>query len=58
MIEDKFIYNEDEVSFIEPSCKKCEYAIKNGVEGCKIDKQTLDVKFGLVDCIYRKKAGN
>ena len=55
MIKDKFIYNENEVSFVEPSCKKCAYAIKNGVEGCKIDKQTLEVKFGLEECNYIKK---
>ena len=58
MVKDKFIYNENEVTFVEPSCKNCEHAIKNGVEGCKIDKQTLDIKFGLIECIYIKKVGN
>ena len=58
MVKDKFIYNENEVTFIEPSCKKCAYAIKNGVEGCKTNKQTLEIKFGLIECIYKEKVGN
>ena len=29
------------ITIIEPSCKKCKYAIDNGVNGCEEDWQTL-----------------
>ena len=47
MVNDKFIYTKDEVTIKQPSCKNCAYAINNGVNGCKIDKQDLEIKFGL-----------
>ena len=44
----------DEVTIKQPSCKNCTYAINNGVNGCKIDKQDLEIKFGLKECGFYK----
>ena len=54
MVNDKFIYTKDEVTIKQPNCKTCVYAIKNGVEGCKINKQDLNIKFGLKECDFYK----
>ena len=54
MVNDKFIYSKDEVTIKQPSCKNCAYAINNGVNGCKIDKQDLEIKFGLKECDFYK----
>ena len=42
------------IEIIEPSCKKCKYAIDNGVNGCEEDWQTLEIKFGYDVCEYRE----
>ena len=55
MVNDKFIYTKDEVTIKQPDCKNCIHAINNGVNGCKIDKQDLEIKFGLKECSSFKK---
>ena len=54
MVNDKFIYSKDEVTIKQPNCKTYIYAIKNGVEGCKINRQDLEIKCGLKECDFYK----
>lgn len=47
---DRFITNNEGKVFIEPQCKKCKYAIDKGVNGCKKECQTLEIKFAEEEC--------
>ena len=38
---------EDGQQIIVPDCKECIHAIEEGIEGCKLDKQTMKIKVGI-----------
>ena len=48
--EERFVSKEDEVTIIEPSCRTCKYAINFGVDGCKLNVQTIRVLIGKDIC--------
>lgn len=43
-------FNDDGQIVIKPDCKDCKYAINDGIDGCKIDKQTMKIKVGIKSC--------
>ena len=47
---DRFMTSNEGKAFIEPQCKKCKYAIDKGVNGCKKECQTLEIKFAEEEC--------
>ena len=48
--EERFVNKENEVTIIEPSCRTCKYAINFGVDGCKLNVQTIRVLIGKDKC--------
>ena len=50
MRENRFIWEENEVTFITPNCKTCKYAIDFGIDGCELDVQTDSILAGEVEC--------
>lgn len=49
---DRFMTSNEGKAFIEPQCKKCKYAIDKGVNGCKKECQTLEIKFAEKVCPF------
>ena len=39
----------------KPDCKGCKYSINEGIDGCKLDKQTLKIKVGMEKCKDREE---
>ena len=48
---DRFMTSNEGKTIIEPQCKKCKYAIDKGVNGCKKECQTLEIKFAEEECV-------
>lgn len=39
---------------IIPDCKECIHSIDEGIEGCKLDKQTMKIKVGMKKCEFKE----
>lgn len=39
---------------IVPDCKECIHAIEEGIDGCKLDKQTMKIKVGINRCEFKE----
>ena len=39
----------------KPDCKGCKYSINEGIDGCKLDKQTLKIIVGMEKCKDREE---
>ena len=52
--EDRFTWEEGDVSFSDPCCRNCKYGIYYGVKGCKLNIQTRNIILGIDKCNKKK----
>lgn len=48
--KERFNSSENDFKFSKPDCKECKNAINFGVDGCNLNLQTDEIKFGLEKC--------